>query len=104
MAEKLPENCPGAPNSKRTIFGIRVVEALVIAAITAGATGYVSLRVVEARADSDREAIQELKVAMKENTKAINQLTALASNIEIRTEERSRVVESRLRALEERRR
>ena len=95
---------PDEPHSRRNIVGTRIVEAIVIAAITAGATGYVSLRVVEARADSDRESVQQLRGSLAENTRAVNALTSQLSAIEARAEERSRAVEMRLRALEERRR
>jgi len=97
-------DCPIEPHSRRSIIGTRIVEAIIIAAVTAGATGYVSLRVVEARADNDRESISELKVAMRENTRAINDLTRLANRLETVAEERRSQIEARLRALEERRR
>lgn len=93
---------------KRGVLTTRVIESavmsIVVAVITAGATGYVSLRVVEARAESDRESIQELKAVMKESTHAITRLTSALHGLEARAEERQRFVEQRLRSLEDRRR
>ena len=89
---------------KTSVLGTRIIEAVVIAAITAGATGIVALRVLEAKAEAYREDIHELKQYTKENSRAINQLTAIVGTIDAKAEERKVSVDARLRALEDRRR
>lgn len=95
---------PTDKNDRRQVIGTRILEAIIITVATTALNSYVNLKLVEDRYSRHHTEIQGLKNDLRDTTVAVNRLTTTASGIEIKTEERSRVVEARLRTLEERRR
>lgn len=95
MTDASPET-----KSKAGIFGTRIVEAIIIAALTAAATSMVSLKVVEARIDHEGRIITEVRAELKEATRELSKLNSHLGRMEALQDERAKGIDARLRALE----